>query len=141
MWAIPLKYYSRTITNDFPNKLTTSKRKLLKIEPDRGTDFLNSIFQNFFRSKNIQHFSRFTDKGPSIAKRMIKTLRNFLKNPVFLAGKANWISELTAVIIKCNNTSHQSIKKFQLKPVDQLLKKKSIPVFNIEELNNNQFSN
>ena len=66
--AIPLKNkYSQTITNEFSNILTTSKRKPLKIESDRGGEFYNSIFQNFLRSKNIHHYSRYTDKGPSIA--------------------------------------------------------------------------
>ena len=58
LWAIPLKNkYSQTITNEFSNILTTSKRKPLKVESDRGTEFYNSIFQNFLKSKNIQHYS------------------------------------------------------------------------------------
>ena len=37
LWAIPLKNnYSRTITNEFSIILTTSKRKSLKIESNRG---------------------------------------------------------------------------------------------------------
>ena len=47
LWAIPLKNkYSQTITNEFSNIITTSKRKPLKLESDRGTEFYNSIFQN-----------------------------------------------------------------------------------------------
>ena len=47
LWGMPLKNkYSQTITNEFSNILTTSKRKPLKIESDRGTEFYNSIFQN-----------------------------------------------------------------------------------------------
>ena len=50
LWAIPLKRkYSQTITNEFSNFLTTSKRKPLKIESDRGSEFYNSIFQNFLK--------------------------------------------------------------------------------------------
>ena len=65
LWAIPLKNkYCHTITNEFSNLLTTSKRNSLKIENDRGTDFYNSNVQNFMKSKIIQHFSRFTDKDP-----------------------------------------------------------------------------
>ena len=41
LWAIPLKNkYSQTITNEFSNILTTSKRKPLKLESDRGSEFL-----------------------------------------------------------------------------------------------------
>ena len=110
-WAIPLKNkYSQTITNEFSNIITKSKRKPLKLESDRGTEFYNSFFQNFLKRKNIQHYSRFTDKGPSIAERVIRTLRNLLKKPVFLAGNADWVSELSSVIKQYNNTIHHSIK-------------------------------
>ena len=94
LWAIPLKNkYSQTITNEFSKILTTSKRKALKIESDRGTEFYNSISQNFLKSKNIHHYSRFTDKGPSIAERVIRTVRNLLKKPVFEKERADWLSE------------------------------------------------
>ena len=111
LWAIPLKNkYSQTITNEFSNILSTSKRKPIKIESDRGSEFYNSIFQNFLKSKNIQHYSRFTDKGPSIAERVIRTIRSLLKKPVFEKGKADWLSELPSVVKKYNNTIHSSIK-------------------------------
>ena len=50
LWAITLKNISsKTITNEFSNILTTSKRKPLKKESDRGAEFYNSIFQNFLK--------------------------------------------------------------------------------------------
>ena len=111
LFAIPLKNkYSQTITNEFSNILSTSKRKPIKIESDRGSEFYNSIFQNFLKSKNIQHYSRYTDKGPSIAERVIRTIRSLLKKPVFEKGKADWLSELPSVVKKYNNTIHSSIK-------------------------------
>ena len=111
LWAIPLKNkYSQTITNEFSNILTTSKRKPLKLESDRRSEFYTSIFQNFLKNKNIQHYSRYTDKGPSIAERVIRTLRNLLKKPVFEKGNADWLSELPSVIKKYNNTIHSSTK-------------------------------
>ena len=111
MWAIPLKNkYSQTITNEFSNTLLTSKRKPVKIESDRGSEFYNSIFQNLLKTKNIHHYSRFTDKGPSIAERVIRTLRNLLKKPVFLKGNADWLSELPSVVKKYNDSFHHSIK-------------------------------
>ena len=111
LWAIPLKNkYSQTITNEFSNILTTSKRQPLKVESDRGREFYNSIFQNFLKSKSIRHYSRYTDKGPSIAERVIRTIRNLLKKPVFEKGKASWIDELPSIVKKYNNTIHGSTK-------------------------------
>ena len=61
--------------------------------------------------KNIHHYSRFTDKGPSIAERVIRSIRNLLKKPVFEKGKASWVDKLTSVVEKYNNTIHISTKK------------------------------
>ena len=67
------------------------------------------------KSKSIQHYSRYTDKGPSIAERVIRTIRNLLKKPVLEKGKADWLSELPSVVKKYNNTFHHSTK---VKPID-----------------------
>ena len=99
LWAIPLKNKnSQTKTNEFANILTTSKRKPIKIESDRGSEFYNSIFQNSLKNKNIQQNSRYTDKGPLIAEGVIRTIGNLLQKPVFLKRNVDWLSELPSVI-------------------------------------------
>ena len=110
LWAIPLKKYSQTITNEVSNVLTTSKRTFIKIESDRGMEWYNSVFQNFLKSKNIHHYTRFTDKCPSIAERVVRTVRNLLKKPVFEKRNADWLSEVPSVIKKYNITIHSSTK-------------------------------
>ena len=111
LWTIPLKNkYSQTITQDFSNILTKSKRKPIKIESDRGKEWYNSIIQNLLKSKIIHHYSRYTDKGPSVCERVIRTIRNLLKKPVFEKGNADWLSELPSVVKKYNNTIHSSTK-------------------------------
>ena len=64
-----------------------------------------------FNSKSVQHYSPFTDKGFSVAERVIRTIRILLKKPVFERGNANWLSELSAVINEYNISIHHSIKK------------------------------
>ena len=41
---------------------------------------------------------------------MIRTLRNFLKKPVFEKGNADWLSDFPSVIKQYNNTIHHSTK-------------------------------
>ena len=77
---------------------------------NRGAELFISIFQNFLKRKNIHHYSRFTDKRTSIVERVIRTLRNLMKKPVFLARHADWISEIPSVIKKVINTIHSSTK-------------------------------
>ena len=111
MWCVlPKKENSQAIKNEFSNILATSKRSPLKIESDRGAGFYISVFQNFLRSYNLHQFSRFTDKGPSIAERVIRRIRSLFKKPLFLAGEASWINELLSVIKKYNTTIHSSTK-------------------------------
>ena len=62
------------------------------------------------KQKYIEHYSRFTDKCPSLAERVITTIRNLLKKPVFEKGNADWLSELPSVIKQYNNTIHHSTK-------------------------------
>ena len=111
MRAIPLKNkHNQTITNEFSNISKTSKRKPIKRESDRGSEFYNSILQNVLKSKNIHHYSGFTDKGPSIGERVIRTVRILFKKPIFLVGNVDWLSELPSVNKKYNNTIHSSLK-------------------------------
>ena len=58
LWCIPLNInYNQTIRNDFSNISTTSKRRPLKLESDRGAEWYNSVFQNFLKIKNVHHYS------------------------------------------------------------------------------------
>ena len=98
------------MTNELSNILSSSKRSPHKIESDRGAEFYNSIFQNFMQSKKLYHYAKFIDEGPSIAERMIRARRILLKKLVFLAGYADWISELPSIIKRYINTIHSSVK-------------------------------
>ena len=52
---IPLKNRNaQLLTQDFSIILTTSKRKPSTIESEQGTEFYNSIFQNFLTGKKKQ---------------------------------------------------------------------------------------
>ena len=53
---------------------------------------------------------RYTDKVPSVCERMIRTIRDLLKKPVFEKVNANWLRELPSAIRKHNDTIHHSTK-------------------------------
>ena len=84
VWCVPLKNInSQTITFEFSIILTTSKRGPFIKESDRGAEFHNSNFQKFLKSRIIQRFSIFTEKGPSIAERIIRTIHILLTKQFF----------------------------------------------------------
>ena len=69
---MPLKLKNaQTITDEVWNILTTSKQLPLKIVSNRRAEFYNSIFQKSLKIKKKNHYSRFTDEGPSIAERYV----------------------------------------------------------------------
>ena len=57
------------------------------------------IFKIFLKTKNIQQYSRFTDKGPSIAECVIRVIRSLLNKPVFEKVNADWFSEPPSVLL------------------------------------------
>ena len=74
------------------------------IEEENGIFF----FQNVLKAEKIHQYSILTDKGGSICERDTETIRNFLKKPIFLAGSADWLSELPSTIRKYNITIYSS---------------------------------
>ena len=91
LWAKPIKNKnSETITDEVSNVLSKSKRRPLKLESDRGSEWCNNIFQNILKVKNTHHYSQFTDKGPSIAERVIKTIMNLIESQYL----RDWLREM-----------------------------------------------
>ena len=83
-WTVPLKNkYAQTITTEFSNVITKSKRKPKLIETDDGKEFVNKIFNDYLKQNDIKRYSRFTDKGAVFAERFNRTLRNLVRKPVF----------------------------------------------------------
>ena len=117
---------AQTRTDELSNILTKSERKPINLESDRGCDIYTSIFQNVLKTKNIHHYSRFTDEGPSIMERVIKPICNFFKKPKSDNGNVNRLNDLPSVINQYNNTIHNSTK---MKPIDASEKAKEKSVF------------
>ena len=111
LWCIlPKHKNSQSITSEFSNNLTTSKRSPLEIESDRGKKWCNSTFQNFLKFKNLHHYSRVIDEGPFVVERVLRSVLNSLKKPIFAKENTDWLSELPTDFKQNNNTIHHKIK-------------------------------
>ena len=98
------------ITDAFSQVIKTSRRKPNLLETDDGKEYVNKIFSEFLNNPNIKRYSRKTALGAVFAERFNRTLHNLLKKLVFLAGNADWFSEIPSVIKQYNNTIHSSTK-------------------------------
>ena len=73
--------------------ITLSKQKANESNFDREKEFENNFSLSFQKLNNIHHISRSSFlKGPSIAERFKKTVRNLIKKPVLEKGVASWIN-------------------------------------------------
>ena len=93
---------AQTKKDSFENILISSKRKPDLIEFDRGKEFYNNVFQEFFNENKIKNFSRNTSFGAVFAERFNRTIRDLLKRPVFEKGDGKWID-----VLQNNNTTIQ----------------------------------
>ena len=110
-WTIPLKNkYAQSITDAFSQINKTSRRKPNLLETDDVKEYVKKICKEFLNNHNVERYSRYADKGAVFAERFNRTIRNLLKKPVFLAGNADWLSELPSVIKQYKNKIHHSIK-------------------------------
>ena len=139
-WCIPLKKNAQAITDEILKILITSKRKPFKRETERWLEFYNSIFQNSLKINNTHHYRKFSDKCPSISKRVIRTIRNLQEKPVFQKGSVSWISQLPSITKKCNNTVHHSIKLTPFQASSKKNEKKCLTISKTKEKNINQNS-
>ena len=103
-----------------------SNRKPNLLETDDGKEYVNKIFNEFLSNNKIKRYSRYTDKGAVFAERFNKTIRNLLKKPVFEKGNADWLSDLSSVIKKYNNTIHHSTK---MTPIQASKKSNEVEVY------------
>ena len=109
-WFVPLRIEVVKQKQNF-KPFNHSIRSPLKVARFRFKEFHIYVFQNFLKVKKIHHSSRFTDNGPSVAERVIRTIRNLLKKTVFLKANADWITQLSSIIKHYNNTIHHSVEK------------------------------
>ena len=120
-WTVPLKNKkAQTIKDSFENILISSKRSPNLIETDRGKEFYNNIFQGFLNKNKINLYSRNSSYGAVFAERFNRTIRDFLKRPVFERGDGNWIDVLTNITKQYHNIMHSSTT---LTPIQASLKK------------------
>ena len=75
-WVVPLKTkQDQELVKAF-RTILSSGRKPNKLQTDQGTEFLNRLFQNFLREKNIDFFTVNSGLKASVVERFNRTFKN-----------------------------------------------------------------
>jgi len=108
-WAIPIRNKTAgEIIKSFDNIFKV--RKPLKLQTDKGKEFINQKFQNFLKSNNVAWFSTNSEFKASIVERFNRTLKTKMWKYFTQVGNRKWINVLDDLVYNYNNTYHTSIK-------------------------------
>ena len=55
-----------------------TKRKPVRVQADKGTEFLNSHVQNFLKNYHIRFFTKFSERKASIIERFELTIKGIM---------------------------------------------------------------
>ena len=113
-WAIPIKNKTaEEIIKSFDNIF--KERKPLKLQTDKGKEFINKKFQNFLKTNDVVWFSTNSEFKASIVERFNRTLKTKMWKYFTQVGNRKWINVLDDLVYNYNNTYHTSIKMTPIK--------------------------
>lgn len=109
-WAIPLKSkHSSEIIRAF-KKIFKTKRKCIKLQTDKGTEFTNAPFQKFLAKNDVAFFTANNNVKASVVERFNRTLKTKMWKYFTHKNTRKYIDVLPKLLNSYNNTFHKSIK-------------------------------
>ena len=90
--------------------ILSSGRKPLKLQTDKGTEFLNRQFQKFLRDNNIHFFTVNSELKASVIERFNRTFKNKMYKYFTAKNTLSYIDVLPQLVSSYNNTYYRSIK-------------------------------
>lgn len=107
-WAMPLKTKTGTeVANTLSKILLKRVPRLLHV--DRGKEFYNNKFDMLMKKYNIIKYSTFSTMKACIVERFNRTLKENMFKRFTARGSYNWISILSELLFKYNNSKHRTI--------------------------------
>ena len=115
-WAVPLRTKSgHDVATAFRDKILT-ERKCAMLQSDKGTEFLNSVFQSMLRENNIHFYtSENDDIKASVVERFNRTIKERIYRYFTHKNTRRYIDVLDDLVYAYNHTYHRSIG---MTPVD-----------------------
>ena len=124
-WAIPIRNKTADEILKAFDKIF-KERIPLKLQTDKGKEFINNKFQKFLKSKNIIWFSTNSEFKASIVERFNRTLKTKMWKYFTQVGTRKWINIIDDLLYNYNNSFHRSIK---MKPIEASIKKNESIVY------------
>ena len=109
-WAVPLKdKRGQTLVEAF-GTIFGEGRQPERLQTDAGTEFINKKFQDFLKSKGIEHFVTYNDPKAQIVERFNRTLKGRMWRYFDHANSIRYLDVLADLVKSYNNSFHRSIR-------------------------------
>lgn len=109
-WAIPMESKSESSSLDAFKTILASGRKPERIWTDQGAEFYNSVWKKFLDSKDIGHYSTYSEVKVSMVERFNRTLKTRMWKYFTEHDTKKWIDILDDLVDDYNTTKHSTIR-------------------------------
>lgn len=110
-FAVPLLNKTAKVVAKAADKLLEASKTAFKLcQTDAGSEFLSVEFQRMLASRNIKHYTTYSDFKASIVERFLRTIKNKIYRTMALRSSLKYIDFLDELIQQYNNTKHRTIK-------------------------------
>ena len=109
-WAIPLKRIDAKSVADAFDEIFDGGRKPLKLQTDKGKEFVNSSLQKKLKDEGVQFYvSQNEDIKASVVERFNRTLKTKMWKYFTHRDTLRYVDVLTDMIASYNDTRHRTI--------------------------------
>ena len=111
VWAIPVKDKGSTCMKDGFEQLfkKAHPRKPIKLQTDKGKEFVNKTVQKVFKDHGVIHFCTNSDQKAAMAERVIRTIKTKIWTYFTAHQTNNYIDVLDDVVSSYNKSKHGAI--------------------------------
>jgi transposase InsO family protein len=113
-WAIPIRRKTSDEMGTAFNKIIEN-RKPIKVQSDRGSEFLNKSFQDLLSRNGIGFYTTFNETKASVVERFNRTLKTRMWRYFTHVGRHRYIDIIDKLVNGYNTSFHRSIG---MAPVD-----------------------
>ena len=108
----------------FKDILSKCGKKPLRVQTDRGTEFVCKAFKKYFRDQGIHHYVSYSDRKCPVIERFNLTIQQLITRIMDQKGTLRWIDcvdkAMTIYLNRMHNTIKMSPKKAELKRNESL---------------------
>lgn len=109
-WAVPLKTKTGPeLVKAFRTIISESGRKPVKLQTDKGVEFVNKVFQAYLKSEGVGFFTTNSDLKASVCERFNRTLKSRMWRYFTQNNTRRYLEVLPDLVKAYNNSKHRTI--------------------------------